>query len=61
MKYFCDKCKAHPAEKGNTLIAAHYCASFSVRSLIPLNMLSWMCPVFDVNAIIGMIYTLNMV
>ena len=38
---FCDECKVHPAKKLQTLIAAHYCASFSVRLLISLNMLSW--------------------
>ena len=55
MKYFCDKCKDRPAKKLHTFIAAHYCASFSVRLLIALNMLSlswvWRHPgtVLEVN------------
>ena len=35
-------------KKLHTLIAAHDCASFSVRLLIALNTLSWMYPVVDV-------------
>ena len=38
---FCDYCKVHPAEKLHILIPAHYCASLSVRVLIPVNMISW--------------------
>ena len=42
MKYFHDQCMVHLNEKLNIFIPAHDCASFSVRLLIALNMLSWM-------------------
>ena len=49
MKYFCDECKVHPAEKLHTLIAAHDCASFSLRLLIVLNILNYINLRLDVT------------
>ena len=40
-KYFCDQCKVRTADSLHTLIATHYCASFSEMLLIALDMLSW--------------------
>ena len=62
MKYICDTLKVRPTENLHSLIATQDCASFSVRLLIALNMLSWVRrrpgPVFKENTpIIRMVYS----